>query len=275
MHYDTRIKLIFQEALPGLLRLLGLPAAAEYLTVEFPKSQKAVSDLVIRLVDGRILHVEFQSKNDSRMVWRCLDYWRAIGEQWPAGDIVQVVVFMGDENLRMVSRIDRGELHYRYTILDLRDVPASVFLSSESESERAIAVLCHSEDPRATIEAILGSWKHLPAKELTEKIANLSVLSQLRKRDTIVREVADAMPVEIDIRENAFYKWGVEEATPKAEARGEAKGEGKLIVKYLQHKFGTVPDYTLSRIANADVATLDRWADRMYSAATLDAVFAD
>jgi len=79
------------------------------------------------------------------------------------------------------------------------------------------------------------------------------------------------MPVEIDIRENAFYKWGVEEATPKAEARGEAK----LLTKFLERRFGPLPDSLRSRLAAADVQTLDRWADRMDSATTLDEVFAD
>ena len=53
MHYDLRLKLIFQDAMPGLLRLLNLPAVLEYLTVGFPKGSKALPDFVVRLVDGR------------------------------------------------------------------------------------------------------------------------------------------------------------------------------------------------------------------------------
>ena len=72
MHYDLRLKLIFQDAMPGLLRLLNLPAVLEYLTVGFPKGSKALPDFVVRLVDGRILHLELQSKNDPRIELRCL-----------------------------------------------------------------------------------------------------------------------------------------------------------------------------------------------------------
>jgi hypothetical protein len=39
--------------------------------------------------------------------------------------------------------------------------------------------------------------------------------SQLRNRDTTVKEGSSAMPIEIDITENAMFKWGQE--------RGEAK----------------------------------------------------
>ena len=54
-------------------------------------------------------------------------------------------------------------------------MPASVFLSSESDSERALAVLCQTDVARPTIEAILGLWKH---KELIAKLASLGTLSQ-------------------------------------------------------------------------------------------------
>jgi len=108
MHYDTRLKLIFQEAMPGLLRLLGLPAVVEYLTVEFPKRTKVLPDLVVRLVDGRILHIEWQSKNDARIVRRCLEYWQVIADLWPDVEIVQVVVYLGhetdDDGVRYLAR---------------------------------------------------------------------------------------------------------------------------------------------------------------------------
>ena len=83
-----------------------------------------------------------------------------------------------------------------------------------------MAVLCASDDPRETIIQILGSWKDLPTKELRDRIDSLSVLSQLRKRDRVVQEEADRMPIEIDITENAFYK--------RAVAKGEAVGLARV-----------------------------------------------
>jgi len=55
-HYDVPLKSILHRAMPVLFGLLGLPPVAEYLTIEFPLHQKVVSDLVVRLKDGRILH---------------------------------------------------------------------------------------------------------------------------------------------------------------------------------------------------------------------------
>jgi hypothetical protein len=259
----------------GLLRVLGLPAAVDYLTVEFPKRNKALPDLVVRLADGRILQIEFQSKNDPRIEWRCLEYWQLISEQWPGSQVVQVVIYLGDGPLKMASGITRGDLKFRFHVLNLQDVNADVFLSSQNDNERMLAVLCKSAEPRATIAAILGSWKHLPAKEVREKIANLFVLSQLRKRDTIVKEESADMPVELDITENALYKIAKAAGEAQGAALGEARGEAKLLTKFLERRFGPLPDAIRSRISAADVDALDQWADRMDTAQTLDEVFAD
>ena len=102
--YDVRLKAIFYRAVPRLLGVLGLPPLAEYLTVEFPIREKAEADFVARLTDERILHVELLTRNDPRMIWRDLGYWQVIGELWPTGDIVQVVVYLGEAPVDMVSK---------------------------------------------------------------------------------------------------------------------------------------------------------------------------
>ena len=251
--------------MPVLFRLLGLPDVIEYLTVEFPLHEKVFADLVVRLADGRILHIELQSRNDVRMPFRCLEYWRVIAELWPDADIVQVVIYAGDGPMTMASGIDRGRLTYGFDILNVQDLDAGLFLESTSDSERMLAALCHSDDPRATIAAILRSWRHLPAKEFTEKLEDLLVLSQIRKRDTIVTEESTEMPIEIDITENAMFKWG--------EEKGEARGEAKILTRFLERRFGPLPDAVKARIASADTQTIERWVDRMDgAAASLDEV---
>ena len=268
-HYDVRLKAIMQRAMPRFFRLLGLPSeVAEHLTVEFPLKEKVLADGVVRFHGGRIVQLEWQARNDPEMLWRCLDYYKVIRRLWPqAPRIQQFVVYLGNSPLNMPSEFDQDSLTYSYEILCMKDIEAGEFLSSDSDDERILAVLCASEDPRATIRQILGSWKHLPAKELSERIEDLQVLSQLRNRDTMVIEESKAMPIEIDITQNAMFKWG--------ETQGEARGEAKALTRLLQDRFGTLPDSFRTRIENADVELLDRWLSRVYRAATLEAVFAD
>lgn len=267
--YDVRLKSILHRAMPQLFRMLGLPPVAEYLTIEFPVHQKILSDLVVRLTDGRILHLELQSKNDPRMRWRCLEYWRVIAELWPVVDILQVVIFLGEGPMTMESAIVRGRNQFGFDIVDLKQADAGDFLKSEADAERMLAVLCRSDDPRATIKAILASWKHLSYQEISEKVQDLFVLSQLRKQGRIVMEEATTMPIEIDLRDNELFKWGAQEG----EVRGEARGEAKVLIKLLERRFGPLPESLPAKIHSANVETLDRWVDRLDNAPTLDAVF--
>lgn len=54
---------------------------------------------------------------------------------------------------------------------------------------------------------------------------------------------------------------------------GRAEGRAELLSKQLQLKFGALPDDVRERIAAASIDELDRWAERVLTAATLDELF--
>ena len=87
----------------------------------------------------------------------------------------------------------------------------------------------------------------------------------MKKRATIVVGVAKAMPIELKLEENEFFQY--------IARLGEAKGESRIVTKFLERRLGALPEATRNRIAAADVEALERWADRLDSAATLDDVF--
>ena len=72
MRYDTTLKTLFQAPPPQLLQLLVGGQAHTMLTVEYPTVQMRRPDLVVRLTDGRLYHLELQSANDPAMPWRML-----------------------------------------------------------------------------------------------------------------------------------------------------------------------------------------------------------
>src|SRR5450432_1606826 len=113
--------------MPGLLRALKCAPVAEYLTVEFPSRPKMVADVVARLADGKILHIEFQLKNDPRMRWRCFHYYGTIQELWEDSDVLQVVIYLGNSPMSMAREIQRLNCHYRFEVVDMREIPAEDF----------------------------------------------------------------------------------------------------------------------------------------------------
>lgn len=55
--------------------------------------------------------------------------------------------------------------------------------------------------------------------------------------------------------------------------RGIAQGQAVLLLRQLSFKFGPLPAEIDERVRTATSAELERWAERVLSAATLDAVF--
>ena len=141
--YDNLLKTIFYDAMPFFLRALHCAPITEYLSVEFPARPKLVADVVARLADGKILHIEFQLANDPRMHWRCYHYFGAIQEQWEDAEVIQVVVFVGNGPVQMKREIQKTRLQYSYEIVDMKDLSADLILTSsvlpQLEMERALS----------------------------------------------------------------------------------------------------------------------------------------
>ena len=142
--------------MPGLLRAARCAPIVEYLITEFPERPKIVADVVARLADDRILHLEFQVRNDPRMHWRCFHYFGAIQEQWEDAEVIQVVIYLGNAPMSMSSEIRRPGPTYDFKIPDMRTVPAQMFLESGNDAERVLAVLCESLEPRTLCG---GFWR--------------------------------------------------------------------------------------------------------------------
>ena len=265
MKYDILLKTIFLDAMPALLRLLKCAPVVEYLTVEFPRKHKMVADVVALLADGRILHLEFQVRNDPKMHWRCYRYFGVISERWPKAEVIQVVIYLGRDPLTMQSRIRKQTCKFHHDILNMQDVPARVFLNSPRSAERALAVVSKSSDPRATVRRILASWKSLPENELGENIDRLRTLSQLRENEIMAVEEVQRMPFDLDITESAIYKMG--------QVQGITDGKRQTLSRMLERRFGPLPATIRKRINQSKQEQLERWIDQSTTAQELSGVF--
>ena len=67
---------------------------------------------------------------------------------------------------------------------------------------------------------------------------------------------------------------GRQEGRLEGRQEGRLEGRAELLVTLLQQRFGALPDDLPERVRNAAPANLERWAARLFSAPTLDAVLA-
>ena len=57
--------------------------------------------------------------------------------------------------------------------------------------------------------------------------------------------------------------------------RGLRQGERKLLLRQPTLRFGTLPEDVVAQVRAAETTALDRWGDRVVTAATLADIFAD
>ncbi len=73
---------------------------------------------------------------------------------------------------------------------------------------------------------------------------------------------------------NCFASTFIAEGEARGKAEGEIRGEAKLLLKLLRFKgFGISPELAARVESCGDIAQLDRWAERVLTASTLDDVF--
>ena len=72
---------------------------------------------------------------------------------------------------------------------------------------------------------------------------------------------------------NQAVQEGVEAGLQKGRKLGKRQGEATIVLKQLQLKFGALDSSTRSRVRRAEPEELERWAQRLLTADTLDEVF--
>jgi predicted transposase/invertase (TIGR01784 family) len=277
--YDATIKSILQSLANSLTAKLTGSRAVELLSVEFESVERRVPDLVLRLEDERIFHLEIQSDNDPRMAQRMLRYRLLLLERFQNSVIVQYVLYIGKSKCSMVQAIKDGDLSYRYYLIDIRELSEDVFLLSNSAAERALALLTRVSDARNTIRRILASWTGKPNKEKADLEVKLVILSGLRKLEKIVREEIQRMPITIDLMENdVIREWiegGIQKGIEQGLQQGTERGQSALLAKQLTRRFGALPAEYELRLQSAHSEQLEKWALRLLDASTLAQVFSE
>ena len=278
MQYDISMKSILESLGNILTPSLTGSKPVELLNVVFNSVMSRIPDLVWRLADGRIFHLEIQSYNDPSMPIRMLIYWFLLRERYPRDSLVQHVLYIGDRPCSMATSIVEANVSYRYDLTDIRDIEEDVFLSSESPADRLLAVLSKVGNERITIRRILASWAGNPIREREDLIQKLVILSGLRKLNEIVLEEVAKMPITIDPMENTtIRRWieqGMEKGIEKGIEKGMEKGGANILGKLLSKRFGPLPPEAEGKLRSAHSDQLERWALRLMDANTLDEVLA-
>ncbi len=99
--------------------------------------------------------------------------------------------------------------------------PYEKFLQSDIPEEFILSILAnmHGMEAEEIVNSILHKLQETNESQITfqKYVKQLVVLSRLRKLSDVIKTAVKKMPIEYDIKEDAFYKEGVEDERKRME----------------------------------------------------------
>jgi hypothetical protein len=157
----------------------------------------------------------------------------------------QIVLYVGEEKMRMRDRIEGPDFSFRFHLVDVRELDGEALLASPNPGDNVIAVLTRLGNERETVRRILKRIADGPAAMREQAVAELMIVAGLRRRDDDVEKEARRMPILNDIMDTKV----VGPLLRRGRAEGLAEGQAELILGLMERRFGAVPPEIRERLA--------------------------
>lgn len=248
--YDYTLKELFKNIPSMFLKLLTGFEEGKFLDIQFPDIKQRQPDLLIELPDGKIFHLEIQSKRDASMRLRMLEYYFLIYKEHKK-EPEQLLLYVGDRQLKIKNEIKLVNLAYRYRVLDIKEIDCLTLLESDKPEDIVLAILCKTDNPEKTIKKILERLSVLSGKARKDYILKLLYLAGLRKLDDLVEEEVKKMPITIDVKEHVLFKEGLREGIKEGLKEGLKEARKEDIVN-LYSRLNLLPE-KIAEALNLDI----------------------
>lgn len=258
--YDKIVKENMQKVLPVLVKdILDLNIVAqEDLQESLQHTTETIPDQLSKVTDSNgntyILHIEWQSENDSSMDNRMLSY-RAMLRRKHKLAVKQYVIFLAREKSVMPHTIDEENLKFSYNLIALRRYSYKTFLKSPVPEQKLLAVFgdFEQESPESVITQILNGIENEADGELNrlryrEQLRALIQLRKLGKQFKTAMGTITTFKVEND----PFYQDGIKQGVKEGVKQGVFK-KNHDFVENLIIKLG-LSDEQVADIAEVSVA---------------------
>jgi len=272
MKYDTTFKDLFPD-LKALFRVLTNSEVIQIENSEYASVKQRRADLVARLANQQLLHLEVQSDNDDEMLWRELEYCGLIAQihhQVP----LQIVLYVGAAPARFITNIDNADLKYRYHLVDIKTLDCTTLLESESLSDNLLALLGKLQDKAEAVRRVMYKIAQLPQKKRADMSEKLAILMGLRPTELpkLIQKEA-TVPITVDLEENPLFVEIFERYTQRGEQRGEQRANITMLSRLLKKRFGELPNWVNVRLEQATAPELERWSLTFLDVTRLEDVF--
>ena len=174
-----------------------------------------------------ILHLEFQTTNDPKMIYRMAEY-RAILQRKYEIPVRQLVIYLGLEKPWMRTQLSKEEQITGFELHDIKNSSLQSTLNSEVPEGIILSILTDYEksDAGKVIDEIIYKLQQVSKSEseLRKSIKQLLVLSRLRKLEVKIKQKINDMPITYDIKTDGLYNEGIQKGREEGREEGLQKG---------------------------------------------------
>ncbi len=205
--------------LPLVERLLGIKIShAVALSEKIQTTIEREPDFLKKVIDQYqqefILHLEFQSTDEAKMVYRMAEY-KAILQRKYEMPVRQYVIYLGIKQPKMRTELMDDEAITGFQMKNIHNLPVNELLESEVPEEIILSILTDypAADSELVIQKIIVSLQKTTNDEATLKryIQQLLILSRLRKLDKKTENQINKMPITYDIENDYLFNKGIKE----------------------------------------------------------------
>ena len=278
--YDVSLKALFLREGDGIMRrLLFGGRVTEHLATEQPQVFNHRADMVVRTEDGSLHQVEFQTSNETGFAVRMLEYYAYLVRVHKQ-HIVQTVLYLGPEPLRLERTYTSPSMDFRFEIVNLREYEAEPLLASQDWADNALALLAKGEPEKALV-AVMSRLRAMKSEDQDWAAGTLLLLSGILGIEETVNDRLKEVGM-INVMENKVLGPMIQQQFEQGERKGRSEGkqegrqegrqEGKLdlLQEQLTEKFGSLPAWAMQRLQAGSAEDLHAWAKRVLHSTTLE-----
>jgi predicted transposase/invertase (TIGR01784 family) len=254
--YDRTLREIFQTIPKGIIKLLTGYEAKELLDTSFPKVEEKEADIIVKLENGDIFHLEIQLKDDKDMPRRMLYYYLLI-EKVHKKIPKQMVLYLAEEKDKITHKIKNKNLNFTYEIRYISDIDCQTLIESDDINDNILSILCSVKDINKLLSKLSKKLQKLDEKRKEDYIRKLIYLFRLRPRlyDIINTENKEEfkMPFVIEKEIDPFYKEGIE--------KGKLEGQYQEKLAIARSLLEFHDDKTISEIVKLPIEEIRKLRD--------------
>ena len=218
--FKENIEAVISSIMQNVLEITAV--SMEELPDDIQHTKERKPDTLKKITDDKgntfVLQIEFQVKDEDEMVYRMGEYYFMLERKYKL-PVKQFVIFLGADNPKMPTELDRERLKFSYPLVSLSTLDYHIFLNSDKPEEIILGILANfkGENPENALKQILVRIKETTKGDfsLNRYFNQLRVLAQLRNLELNLKNAMDSIAEYIKEERDVLYLRGQENEKTK------------------------------------------------------------